>query len=57
MTRRDFVDRHVGPSAEQTSTMLHELGYADLDSFVNAVLPETIKIKERFGTFFTSSDF
>ena len=50
MTRRDFVDRHVGPSAEQTSTMLHELGYADLDSFVNAVLPETIKIKERFGS-------
>ena len=50
MTRRDFVDRHVGPSAEQTSTMLHELGYADLDSFVNAVLPETIKIKKRFGS-------
>jgi glycine dehydrogenase len=29
--------------------MLHELGYADLNSFVDAVLPETIKIKERFG--------
>ncbi|MFM7491073.1 MAG: aminomethyl-transferring glycine dehydrogenase [Actinomycetota bacterium] len=49
MTRRDFVDRHIGPSQDQTATMLHELGYATLDEFVNAVLPETIKIKERFG--------
>jgi glycine dehydrogenase len=49
MTRRDFVDRHIGPSQDQTATMLHELGYATLDEFVDAVLPETIKIKERFG--------
>lgn len=50
MTRRDFVDRHIGPSADQTSTMLHELGYSDLNSFVNAVLPDSIKLKERFGS-------
>jgi glycine dehydrogenase len=29
--------------------MLHELGYANLDSFVDAVLPESIKLRERFG--------
>ncbi|NDE54510.1 MAG: hypothetical protein EB069_08005, partial [Actinobacteria bacterium] len=42
MTRRGFSDRHIGPSPDQTSTMLHELGYSDLQSFVNAVLPDTI---------------
>ncbi|MFM8404509.1 MAG: hypothetical protein ACKOAA_01355 [Actinomycetota bacterium] len=54
MTRRDFVDRHIGPSQDQTATMLHELGYATLDEFVDAVLPETIKIKERFGALLPS---
>jgi glycine dehydrogenase len=29
--------------------MLHELGYSDLSSFVDAVLPDSIKLKERFG--------
>ncbi|MEY3115998.1 MAG: hypothetical protein RL611_712 [Actinomycetota bacterium] len=30
--------------------MLHELGYNSLEDFVAAVLPESITIKERFGT-------
>ncbi len=50
MTRRDFSDRHIGPSSEQVATMLHELGYNSLENFVAAVLPESITIKERFGT-------
>ena len=50
MTRRDFSDRHIGPSSEQVATMLHELGYNSLEDFVAAVLPESITIKERFGT-------
>lgn len=49
MTRRDFSDRHIGPSSDQTATMLHELGYSDLSSFVDAVLPDSITLKERFG--------
>ncbi len=49
MTRRDFSDRHIGPSSEQVATMLHELGYNSLEDFVAAVLPESITIKERFG--------
>ena len=47
MTRRDFSDRHIGPSSEQVATMLHELGYNSLEDFVAAVLPESITIKER----------
>lgn len=43
--RSDFVDRHVGPNHYQIQTMLLELGYKDLDSFIKAVVPENIHIK------------
>ena len=49
MTRRDFSDRHIGPSVDQISTMLHELGYNDLEKFIADVLPDSIKLQERFG--------
>lgn len=49
MTRRDFSDRHIGPSSDQISTMLHELGYNSLEQFVSDVLPDSIKLSERFG--------
>ncbi|MEY4206256.1 MAG: hypothetical protein RL255_93 [Actinomycetota bacterium] len=49
MTRRKFSDRHIGPSEVQISTMLHELGYANLSEFINDVLPESIKLEELFG--------
>ncbi len=50
MTRRDFADRHIGPSVDQVATMLHELGYKSLEDFVKAVLPESITLREKFGT-------
>ena len=43
--RSDFVDRHVGPNYYQIQTMLLELGYKDLDSFIKAVVPANIHIK------------
>jgi glycine dehydrogenase len=43
--RSDFVDRHVGPNHYQIQTMLLELGYKDLDSFIKAVVPTNIHIK------------
>lgn len=49
MTRRDFSDRHIGPSVDQISTMLHELGYDNLEKFIADVLPDSIKLQERFG--------
>ena len=47
--KREFVDRHIGPTSEQVATMLHELGYASLDEFIAAVLPSSIVLKDKFG--------
>ncbi len=48
--KREFVDRHVGPTSEQIATMLHELQFSNLDEFIGKVLPDSIKLGERFGT-------
>lgn len=50
MARENFVDRHIGPSGDQIGTMLHELGYSDLEKFIKVVLPESIKLEEVFGS-------
>ncbi|MBU3645531.1 MAG: aminomethyl-transferring glycine dehydrogenase [Candidatus Nanopelagicaceae bacterium] len=49
MARRDFSDRHIGPSSDQVATMLHELGYDSLEKFISDVLPDSIKLADRFG--------
>ena len=38
----NFESRHIGPSLDQEATMLHELGFANLESFIKAVVPENI---------------
>lgn len=43
--RSDFVDRHIGPNQYQIQTMLMELGFNDLDTFIKSVVPENIHIK------------
>ena len=43
--RSDFVDRHIGPNQYQIQTMLLELGFKDLDSFISSVVPQNIHIK------------
>jgi len=42
---RSFEDRHIGPTSVDESTMLQELGYSDLDSFIKDVVPANISIK------------
>ncbi len=49
MSRRDFADRHIGPSEENINAMLEFLGYNSLDSFIADVLPDSIKLHEEFG--------
>ena len=49
MARAEFSDRHIGPSGDEISTMLLELGYSDLESFAQAVLPDSIKLTSKFG--------
>ena len=43
--RPDFIDRHIGPNQYQIQTMLLELGFKDLDSFIKSVVPSNIHIK------------
>ena len=43
--RNSFSSRHIGPNEYQIKTMLMELGYEDLDSFIKSVVPSNIHIK------------
>src|SRR5216117_2995927 len=40
-----FVNRHVGPSPDETRGMLATLGYESLDAFIDAVVPEDIRLR------------
>jgi len=39
----DFPARHIGPRSADTDSMLAELGYSNLDDFIDAVVPAGIK--------------
>ena len=43
--RFNFVDRHIGPNHYQVQTMLLELGFKDLESFIKSVVPSNIHLK------------
>jgi glycine dehydrogenase len=40
-----FVERHVGPNAAEVAEMLDQLGYDSLDAFIDAVVPEGIRLR------------
>src|SRR2546429_3188994 len=40
-----FVTRHIGPSPDETRGMLATLGYDSLDAFIDAVIPEDIRLR------------
>src|SRR5213592_1179160 len=41
-----FQDRHIGPSPEDQGAMLATLGYDSLDAFIDAVVPEDIRLRQ-----------
>jgi glycine dehydrogenase len=41
-----FQDRHIGPSADEQAAMLSTLGYDSLDAFIDAVVPEDIRLRK-----------
>src|SRR5215204_3253539 len=45
-----FIPRHIGPSDTEQREMLGELGYASLDEFIDAVVPEAIRFRGELGT-------
>ena len=42
-TARPFSDRHIGPRADDTRTMLAELGYDSLEALSSAAIPSSIQ--------------
>jgi glycine dehydrogenase len=44
-----FQTRHIGPSITDESEMLHLLGYKDLESFINDVVPSNIAIAKKLS--------
>jgi len=45
-----FVNRHIGPSADEQRAMLEALGYGTLDEFIDAVVPEKIRFRGTLKT-------
>ncbi len=45
-----FIPRHIGPSASEQADMLMTLGYATLDEFIDAVVPEAIRFRATLAT-------
>lgn len=46
-----FKPRHVGPTDQDTQSMLNTLGYKTMDEFVRATVPDNVRIPE-----YTSND-
>ena len=44
--QKDFIQRHIGPSEKEQETMLHELGYKNLDELIKKTVPEKILFKD-----------
>ena len=41
-----FVDRHLGPGADDQAKMLASLGFGSLDELTDAALPQVIRSAE-----------
>jgi len=48
-TANGFAHRHIGPSPSETARMLQQQGFASLDAFIDAVVPEGIRLKKPLG--------
>ncbi len=39
----DFIQRHIGPTAEQQAEMARAIGYDSLDALIDATVPAAIR--------------
>lgn len=46
---QDFTRRHIGPTSSEISEMLTLLGYNSLDSFIDDVVPNVIRLQDRLN--------
>jgi glycine dehydrogenase len=44
-----FVRRHIGPSAAETSEMLAQLGFKNLDDLIAAAVPKNIRLEKKIN--------
>ena len=45
--RSAFVGRHIGPRSDDVEAMLGVLGYPSLESFIEAVVPDSIRLRRK----------
>ena len=41
----DFIQRHIGPTPEEQSKMLDDLGVSTIDEFVRQIVPDSILLR------------
>jgi glycine dehydrogenase len=46
MYKEEFHKRHIGPNEKEVQAMLHHLGVASLDEFIDNVVPASIQARE-----------
>jgi glycine dehydrogenase len=56
-SQRDFIRRHIGPSEEDQSKMLGELGFKSLDDLISKTVPENILLKEELDIGEANSEY
>ncbi len=44
--KQDFIRRHIGPDAAQTSAMLADLGVASVEELMNETVPASIRLEQ-----------
>ncbi len=45
-THQEFIARHLGSNAEEQQSMLAQLGYNNMDEFIQAVVPASIRMND-----------
>ncbi len=48
-TSNEFQKRHIGPSADEQTAMLKELGFENLEEMITKIVPKTIYSKEEMN--------
>jgi len=52
-----FVRRHIGPNAAETSELLAFLGYKNLDNLIDAAVPQKIRLEKKLNLPAARSEF
>lgn len=49
--QQDFVQRHIGSRAKQQQAMLEQLGFSDMTDFIDAVIPNVVRLKKPWSSY------